>query len=240
MGMGFGSVVAHHFLYCYPNRVRSCILIHPVSPDEKKAEKCEKALRKGDFSKPHLLRMLTGHLAKVKDIQEQIIDINLSEAMGWVSVLKKFAASKHALQARVETLIDLHSNYFYEPSDFSSWKGRVLLVFESEDDPLFDREDFNSLQQLHPQAFIHYFYGSGYLLPLIRPNLIIEQVKKFLSKKDLDQGADGAENRTDSGSPSGLGRNDLTEEDSKAETFESDEELSADITTPADKDDKRT
>lgn len=229
IGFGFGAVIAHHFLYLHPGRVRTCTLVHAVCPDEKKVAKFEKALRKGDFSKPYLLRLLSGYLVKQKDIHEQVVEISSQEAGEWVHVLKKFVAPKSALQARVETILDLHNKYYYEPTDFTDWKGRMLII-ESEDDPLFDRNELDALQNLHPNAFIHFFNGTGYMLPLVKPSLILPQISKFINQDLSDLANISSHTPTPRNS-------DMTEEDAKA-SFEDDDDTSADSDHPSSSSDR--
>lgn len=182
-GVGFGAIVALHFLYRHPGRVVNCILMYSAFPSENRARSCEKALKKSDFSYGPLLRILTGHLAKSKDVAEHVVNLTAGEREMWVNNFRKFAATKQALTVRVLALEDFHLNCVYTAADMERWKGRMLLL-ESEDDEYFDPEYIASLQEVVPSASVHYFNGTGHLFGLIRGSLVVARIREFLENED--------------------------------------------------------
>jgi len=186
-GDSFGALVAHHFVYKHPTRVLSCTLVHAICPSEMRANTVRKALKKLDSYPvwPPIQRMLTGYGIKGKDIEEQVLDLDLGEREFLLTMLRKFAASRTALVARLEAILDLFTNCEYTPEKFARFNGRLLLI-ESEDDPTFDTANFDKLSVLHPDACVHYFKGSGLLMPLVRPRRVIKLIAKFLTDEESE------------------------------------------------------
>jgi pimeloyl-ACP methyl ester carboxylesterase len=137
-GIGFGAVVALHFVYRHPGRVLSCTLTYGMLPSENKVRLCEKAIKKMDFSVGPLKRLLTGVWVKNKDIEEHVLELKPGERDFWIRNLKNFAATKAAIQVRLEALLDYHLNFNYKPEDFSRWQGKLLLIDSRQDFCGFD------------------------------------------------------------------------------------------------------
>jgi pimeloyl-ACP methyl ester carboxylesterase len=186
-GDSFGALVAHHFVFRHPTRVMSCTLVHATCPSEMRAAQVRKALKKLDSnpSWPPIQRLLTGYGLKSKDLDEQVLDLEAGERDMIITMFRKFASSRTALVARLEAILDLFDNCEYTPDKFARFNGRLLLL-ESEDDPTFDITNFEKICTLHPNACVHYFKGTGLVMPLVRPKRVIQLIAKFLTDEESE------------------------------------------------------
>ena len=182
-GLGFGATVAVHFLYRHPARVLSCSLVYCSLPTESKVRTVEKAIRKMDFQNTPMNRILVGASVKGKDIEANIVDLVPGEKDLWVKTIRTFAATKQAINVRLETLLDYHTHFAYTKEDFARWAGKMILI-ESDDDEYFDPQNFKALKELFPNATPHYFSGCGHLFTLIRGSDVVDNILKIILDED--------------------------------------------------------
>ena len=183
-GLGFGSVVALHFLFRHPGRVLTCTLMHCPLPDESKMRPVEKALRKVDITLGPIRRLMAGSAVKPRDIEEHVVDLTAGEKDMWMRNFRNFGDSKNAIFSRLETLLDYHSNFGYRPSDFERWEGGKMFLLESEDDEYFDPENWEALRALFPAATVYRFARCGHLHSLIRGKALVDLVLRFSLDED--------------------------------------------------------
>ena len=99
----------------------------------------------------------------------------------WVAYSNELIARlrKEDLISRYLVAIDFDAASHGSPHDLAGWPGRTLIL-ECDNDPIAEAPDRQALKELHAQAIVHTFHGTGHVASIARVDEYVKVIKDFL------------------------------------------------------------
>eukprot|EP00010_Vexillifera_abyssalis_P008997 CAMPEP_0201546152 /NCGR_PEP_ID=MMETSP0173_2-20130828/2531_1 /ASSEMBLY_ACC=CAM_ASM_000268 /TAXON_ID=218659 /ORGANISM="Vexillifera sp., Strain DIVA3 564/2" /LENGTH=385 /DNA_ID=CAMNT_0047954755 /DNA_START=130 /DNA_END=1287 /DNA_ORIENTATION=+ len=182
-GLAMGAMVIHFLMYKYPERVLTATLAHCAPPDDEFAPKCEKAIKRHEYSMDWLTHYLLGYKITSRDLDLAIPDIEGDEKNLWLVFMKRFQISKSTADAYTRALAAYHKHIQYIPEDFRKFKGGIFLIDADYTSSPEYAAMFEEMKALHPKAHIKMYEGNrAPLFTLVRGHKSAKLISKFISE----------------------------------------------------------
>lgn len=180
-GGSFGGIVAQAFTKRYARQVEDLVLLATGVPDRELGAGTERlskylaympfpimrALMKMEISRRLKVPAPPAEAARIESFRERLNDYF------------NHKLTKEVMISRIALGTDFNKNWSFASADFDEWPGRVLII-ESDNDPMIGAEARLRLRATYPRALVCTFEGAGHLIPLLKPEELIEVVRAFL------------------------------------------------------------
>ena len=183
LGTSLGGCLAQCFVRKYSDWVDHLILSNTSVPSAIPTKLYSVSLKVFSLLPIHLLRFF------IKQNMHKLMSSSIpdTDQAFWKAFWeeKEIFHIRHMTRAELmstgKCLFDYAKNYTFSPDDLGDWP-RKIVIFESDDDPVFKPPARESLRNLYPQAHVYTFHKAGHTPGYSNPEEYIAVVKHFLKE----------------------------------------------------------